>query len=173
MVGLLCTLVAGRALAAGNRVRLTEVAAGVNGGNSQAQFLEVKLEASDQNLWAAQPTDQAPGESRAMLVFFNRQGVKTAELKLTQNAPTSTNLFVLLGTTAFRDLASTPDPDLLIPPLVSAGGGRVCFRNNPANVAATPIDECVAYGGFSGDNAPSWRAADGRAGRHRHHQPAP
>src|SRR5687767_6059477 len=107
---------------------LTEVAAGVN-GNAGAQFIEIKI-SPGQNLWGPQ---EGPGSaSRAMLVFFDQNNVKTSEFRFPGNAPNAPNGFVLVGTAAFRDLASMPDPDILLPAaLVRAGAGRVCFRNTP------------------------------------------
>jgi hypothetical protein len=47
---------------------------------------------------------------------------------------------VLFGTTEFQALPSTADPDFIVPPLLHADGGAVCWES---------ID-CVSWGSFSG-----------------------
>jgi cytochrome c peroxidase len=130
-------------------VGITEIAAGV-GGNASAQFIEVRIQFSnptEEHLWAQQPGEAA---SRAVLTFHDGAGNLTGEFAFTSNAPNTLNRFVLLGTQAFKDLTNQPDPDIIIPPLIRAGSGRVCFRSNPRNdneVFSTSAD-CVAYGSF-------------------------
>jgi hypothetical protein len=130
-------------------VSITELAAGV-GGNASAQFIEVRINfagATEEHLWAQQPGEPA---SRAVLTFYDGAGNLTGEHAFTTNAPNTLNRFVLLGTQAFKDLPNQPDPEIIIPPLIRAGSGRVCFRSNPRNTNETfsSSADCVAYGSF-------------------------
>jgi hypothetical protein len=132
------------ARATNHDVGITEIGAGIN-GDATAQFIEIRMLVEGQNLWGPQPGESA---SRAKLVFFDGSGAKTGEFLFTGNAPDRENRFVLLGTTSFKNLTSQPDPDIIIPALMKAPGGRVCFQTNEANTNALTVAECVAYGNF-------------------------
>jgi hypothetical protein len=133
-----------RARATNHEIGITEIGAGVN-GDATAQFIEIRMVAKGQNLWGRQPGETV---SRAKLVFFDGSGARTGEFLFTANAPDRENRFVLLGTTSFKNLTNQPDPDIIIPALIKAPGGRVCFQTNEANPNAFVIAECVAYGNF-------------------------
>lgn len=137
-----------KARATNHELIMTEVGAGVD-GNAAAQFIEMRI-FPGQNIWGPQAGPGSPAQAR--LVFFDQNNVQTGEFRFTANAPDAPNGFVLIGTTAFRDVATMPDPDIIIPAgLIRPNAGRVCFRNTPENESFI-IDECVGYGGV-GTNA--------------------
>ncbi|HSN86818.1 MAG TPA: S-layer homology domain-containing protein, partial [Thermoanaerobaculia bacterium] len=82
----------------------------------------------------------------ARLTFYDRADALTAEYFFpAAPSPCSGPLPVLVGTQAFADLPSAPDPDFLMPPLLTPGSGKVCFH-------ATGLrSTCLSYGGFEGD----------------------
>jgi cytochrome c peroxidase len=123
-----------------------EILAGAN-GDSRVQFIVVRQGEAGENLWGPQSGES---HSRAMLVFYDGLGRETGTFRFPEDPPTGGTLRTLLATASFAALEGTPTPDLLIPPLLNAYAGRVCFRNNPRNVAAEPKVDCLAYGGDSG-----------------------
>ena len=74
-------------------------------------------------------------------------GVQTGQFFFPNNAPIGQNT-VLIATTNFANLPGAPTPDFIIPPLLSAGSGKVCFRGNPANRNAFGVNLCLSYGIF-------------------------
>jgi hypothetical protein len=124
-------------------VEIGEIMAGAN-GQSDIQFIEMRPQAFGQNQWGPQFGET---ESRAMLVFFNASGVETGRFKFPFNAPDA--LSVLIATQGFKD-AGFGTPDFIIPPLLSANSGKVCFKENPNN-PVFDINICLSYGGFTGD----------------------
>lgn len=125
---------------------IEEILAGAN-GDSRVQFIVIRQGATGENLWGPQAGE---AWSRAMLVFYDGLGRETGEFRFPEDPPTGGTLRTLLATAEFANLDGTPPPDLLIPPLLNAHGGRVCFRDNPRNRNATPKDDCLAYGGGTG-----------------------
>ena len=138
------TATAREARATNHEIGITEIGAGVN-GDATAQFIEIRMLANGQNLWGPQPGEST---SRAKLVFFDGAGNKTGEFLFTANAPDGENRFVLIGTQAFKNLTSQPDPDIIIPALIKSPSGKVCFRSNDANTNAFLVADCIAYGSF-------------------------
>jgi alpha-tubulin suppressor-like RCC1 family protein len=142
----------GRVRATNHDIHLKEVMAGAN-GNSKIQFIVIEQEASGQNLWG--PTNGT--QSAAMLVFFDAAGRETGKFKFPSNpnttppGGTAKSLLTLIATQEFANLPGAPTPDFTIPPLLSPISGKVCFKNNPANSAAFPRNECVSYGNFTGN----------------------
>lgn len=122
---------------------IEEILAGAN-GDSRVQFIVVRQGEAGENLWGPQPGE---AWSRAMLVFYDSRGRETGKFRFPQDPATGGTLRTLLATAEFAALPGAPRPDLMIPPLVEAHAGKVCFRNNPRNDSATPKNECVAYGG--------------------------
>ncbi|MGH8569240.1 MAG: hypothetical protein ACREXU_14840, partial [Gammaproteobacteria bacterium] len=55
------------------------------------------------------------------------------------------------ATQAFADLPTppTPEPDFIMPPMVAANAGKVCYKNDPS--AFDFVTQCLSYGAFSGD----------------------
>jgi hypothetical protein len=150
-----CTLLAVAAIlavsqrridAANADVHFKELMAGAN-GNSKIQFLVIEQQ-QGQNLWGPQPGET---ESRAMLVFYDSAGRETGKFKFPKNPATGGTLQTLIATQEFANLPGAPVPDVIIPPLLIPIAGKVCFKNNPANRSAPSRNECVSYGGFSGD----------------------
>jgi cytochrome c peroxidase len=132
-------------------VQLFEVAAGVN-GDSQVQLVQLKV-ASTGLLWGPQGGE---AEGRAMLVFHDAAGTETGRYIFPGDPPAGTpdsNGFysILLGTTKLAALPGSPAPDFILPAgLIAAGGGKVCFRENPAN-PHFDVNLCLSYGDFAGD----------------------
>jgi uncharacterized repeat protein (TIGR01451 family) len=134
-------------LAATNHIlRQDEIMAGL-GGNPNVQFVEITVSGGDQKEWGP----PFPGAaSRAMLVFFNGQGAEVGRFFFPANAPIGGNT-VLIATTNFAALPGAPIPDFIMPPLMSPGSGKVCFRGNPASPGAFDVNLCLSYGTFPGD----------------------
>ena len=135
------------ALATNHIVRINEIMTGLN-GDSSIQFVEVTAADPGQKDWG--PMGALVG--RAMLVFFDANGVQTGRFVLPSNPPAfgvSDN--VLFATQAFED-ATGLQPDFTIPPLLSPNAGKVCFRDNPDNSFFT-VNICLSYGGarFTGN----------------------
>src|SRR4026209_2280695 len=82
-----------------------------------------------------------------MLIFFNGAGIETGRFFFPSNAPVGQNT-VLIATTNFAALPGAPIPDFIIPPLISPGSGKVCFRGNPANPFAFGVNLSLSYGDF-------------------------
>ena len=114
--------------------------------------------------------------SRNALVFFDSEGRETGRYKFPENPspvasvaqpsrPNRTGAAVgtaiprtpgtnviLIATEAFAQLAGAPTPDFIMPPIMNAISGKVCFVDNRVeNPNASPINLCVSYGAFSGD----------------------
>jgi hypothetical protein len=55
---------------------------------------------------------------------------------------------VLIGTQAYKDLTSAPDPDIIMPANLMPTNGKVCFKN----IAGSGFDValCLTYGSFTG-----------------------
>jgi cytochrome c peroxidase len=142
------------AVRAGNdQVQFDEVLAGVN-GDSTIQFVELKFSGPGENLWGPQG-----GESvgRARLVFHDATGLQTGEFVFASDPPmglvdpVNGGYSVLIATQAFADEPTMPAPDFIMPVNVVSVNGKICFKNNPANANADPIDLCLSYGNFVGD----------------------
>ena len=126
-----------RTWAAFHLMHIDEVMAGA-GGNANIQFVELKMEASGQNV-----------VSGTKLLFFDAAGTQIATFTLPSNVSNSANgASILIGTTGFANAASVA-PDFTMPSNVMAPAGKVCFTY-PNGVR---IIDCVAYGNFTGSNA--------------------
>ena len=115
--------------------------------------------------------------SRNALVFFDRLGRETGRYKFPENPPgggaiagsrrnpggassgiavfrssSSSPNVVLVATEAFAQLPGAPAPHFVMPPLLNAIAGKVCFvGNTDENPNATPMNVCISYGPFEGD----------------------
>lgn len=114
--------------------------------------------------------------SRNALVFFDRLGRETGRYKFPENPAggvpstpsrpnpggssegtavyraSSTQNTILIATEAFAQLPGAPVPQLVMPPLLNAVAGKVCFvGNTDENPNAAPVNVCVSYGAFEGD----------------------
>jgi hypothetical protein len=58
---------------------------------------------------------------------------------------------VLIGTQAYANLTSAPDPDFIMPAGIMPDSGKVCFRSTPNN-QVFPMALCLSYGSFSGNS---------------------
>jgi hypothetical protein len=118
---------------ANHRVQIDEVVAGVF-GRPEIQFVEVRLGDCNQS-WA----------NLARLQAFNAFDEVIGEFVFTSNPSCSaTGQSVLIGTQAYADLASAPDPNFIIPPILAPGDGKVCFLTSESTL-------CLSYGRFDGN----------------------
>ncbi len=138
-------------------LHIQEIMAGAN-GNSRIQFIVVEQGKNGENLWGPQG---AESQSRAMLVFFDALGRETGKFKFPADPPAGGTLKTLIATQEFASLPGAPEPDILIPPLLNALSGKVCFKDNPSNASAARKNECVSYGNFQGDTEINRSGPDG------------
>jgi hypothetical protein len=128
-------------LSATNHItQIDEVMAGAFGRND-IQFVEMKFSDCSQNSWG----------NIARLVFFNASNVQVGQFIIPANPPSNCGLFgqsVLIGTQAYKDLTSAPDPDIIMPANLMPTNGKVCFKN----IAGSGFDValCLTYGNFTG-----------------------
>src|SRR5262245_14389781 len=125
------------AVATNHLLRQDKLMVGLN-GDATVQFIQITVEDGTQKRWGPQSGEAA---SRAMLVFFDGAGVETGRFFFPSNPPAGLNS-VLIATPKFAALPGAPVPDFIMPPLLSAGGGKVCFRGNPANPFAFDVNLC-------------------------------
>lgn len=133
---------------------IKELSAGRNGDPS-VQYVQIEIADCSQAAWGRQPIDSSP-ESREMLAFFDANGTLLTLVKLPDAPCTNdtgfTNKPVLIGTPAFQAATDLPEPDIImVGPFIVPDSGKVCFKNNPANLNASFVNFCVSYGSFSGD----------------------
>jgi hypothetical protein len=141
--GFVALCLAGAASATNHILRQDEVMAGLN-GDPKVQFIEITVGGDDQKNWGPQGGETT---SRAMLVFFNANGVQTGTFFFPSNPPPGLNT-VLIATTNFAALPGAPIPDMIMPPLLNPGSGKVCFKGNPGNFFAFDVNLCLSYGNF-------------------------
>jgi hypothetical protein len=146
-VTVLFLLQPGQVRATNHAIHLHEVMAGAN-GNAKIQYIIIEQEGAGQHLWGPQVGEL---QSRAMLVFFDATGRETGKFKFPANPPTGGTLQTLIATQEFANLPGAPIPDVIIPPLLNAISGKVCFKGNPSNPFGFPRNECLSYGNFTGD----------------------
>jgi hypothetical protein len=135
LAGAACCALAGLAgeAEANHRLQIDEVVAGVF-GRPEIQFVEIRLGDCNQ-VWA----------NIARLVAFDAADQPIGEFLFTSNpACTLTGQSVLIGTQAYADLTSAPDPNFIIPPILAPGDGKVCFLSSESTL-------CLSYGRFEGN----------------------
>jgi len=148
IASLFSALAAPRAASATNHItRLDQVMIGAF-GRKDIQYVVMSHSGCDQTLWGPLGVGQP---SQAGLFFFNASNVLVGQFLFPSN-PTCNSGSVLIGTQAFKDLASAPDPDFVMPVLGVPGGGKVCFEDNPASPFAFDVALCLSYGNFTGDS---------------------
>jgi hypothetical protein len=130
------TLAAGLALchpgAAAGSTGIEEILAGAY-GRPEIQHVELAVEDCRNARW-----------DLAYVSFFDAEDRLTAEFRIpSAPSPCGGSQSVLIGTQAFADLTSAPDPDFLMPPLLDAGSGKVCLEG-------LGIPKCMSYGSFEG-----------------------
>jgi len=121
---------------------MDEIMAGLEGDPS-IQFIEIVTSGESQKDWGPQSGET---ESRAMLVFFDGAGNQTAVFKF-PNDPPGGGATVLIATAAFTARTGLR-ADIVMPPLLNPGSGKVCFRGNPDNRAGFTVNLCLSYGAF-------------------------
>ena len=136
--------------ATNDETHLSEVMAGAN-GNSKIQFIVIRQEGGG-NSWGP---DRLPGQSEMMLQFFDATGRETGRFKFPHDAPGPAAADVLIATQDFANLPGAPAPDFIIPPLLNAISGKLCFTNNPLGSNAFLRTDCLSYGNFTGDTGSS------------------
>ncbi len=145
LTGLLVVALAHDAAATNHILRQDQLMVGFN-ADPAVQYLVITVGGNDQKSWGPQPGETT---SRAMLVFFNSNGVQTGTFFFPVNPPQG-GLSVLIATTNFMNLPGAPVPDILIPPMMSPGHGKVSFRGNPANPFRFDVTLSLSYGNFPG-----------------------
>lgn len=128
--------------ATNHQIRFDEVMAGL-GGDTTVQYIIVSANGNGQKDWGPQGTET---ESRSMLVFFDGAGNQTGTFKIPIDPPDGANT-VLIATAAFTNRTGLR-ADIIMPPLLSPGSGKVCFKENPANPAHFDVNLCLSYGNF-------------------------
>ena len=127
-------------------VHIHEVMAGAN-GNSKIQFIVIEQEAFGQNQWG--PTNGL--QSAAMLVFFDAADAKPVRFKFPGFPPTGGTLKTLIATQEFANLPGAPAPNIIIPPLLNAISGKVCFKGNPRTRSRFRETTVCRMAPFTGD----------------------
>src|SRR5256885_2197311 len=134
-----------RAGATNHETHLSEVMAGAN-GNSKIQFIVIRQEGAG-NSWG--PV-RVPGQSEMSLQFFDATGRETGRFKFPHDAPGPAAANVLIATQDFANLPGAPTLDFIIPPLLNAISGKLCFTNNPLGSRTFLRTDCLSYGAFTG-----------------------
>jgi len=130
------------ARATNHQLRMDQIMAGLN-GDASVQFIQIVVSDNSQKDWGPQGAET---ESRAMLVFFDGNGNQTAVFKFPEDPPPGANT-VLIATAGFTN-AMGLRADMIIPPLLTPGSGKVCFKSNPANPNRFFVNLCLSYGNF-------------------------
>lgn len=142
---LLAIVAVGSAHATNHLVRINEVLAGLN-GDSNIQFIEILVSDDGQKSWGPQNGEAA---GRAMLEFTNAEGIATGRFVFPKN-PAAGARNVLIATSAFAALTGAPRVDFIMPALMPANSGKLCFKGNPDNSNAFVVTQCISYGKFTG-----------------------
>ena len=161
ILALVCSLLFGlssRVSATNHIVQIDEIMAGAN-GDSQIQFVEMRVSDGSQKLWGPNDSEEV---GRAMLVFFDINGKRTGRFVFPTNAPAGGSQ-VLIATSAFAALPGAPTPDFIMPTDLIAVSGKLCFRGNPANPNRFDVNLCLSYGAFEGDTEGAGSPAAGGA----------
>ena len=133
-------------LATNHLVRINEVMAGLN-GDSKIQFVEILVADDAQKAWGPAGIETT---GRAMLEFADGSGTVTGRFVFSSN-PAPGARTVLIATAEFAALPGAPAVDVIIPALITANSGRVCWKGNPDNARTFRVNQCVSYGDFTGD----------------------
>jgi hypothetical protein len=138
-------------------VQIDELMAGA-GGDASIQFIEIGMNSSGQHCqgtgmridFSNFSSPCVPLGSGATLLFFDAAGNQTAEFVFPANTPVGEfGRSILIGTQAFANLSSTPQPDFLMPPHVIPASGKVCYKSRPGAPFFASL--CLSYGAFTGD----------------------
>ncbi|MGH8586962.1 MAG: DUF11 domain-containing protein, partial [Gammaproteobacteria bacterium] len=138
--------------------------AGAN-GNPAIQFVELTMLGPNENCQQSGDIDPEgpfgcvdgsgfPDFSAARLFFFNAAGIPIGDpdkgFGFSHNTPIAgAGRSILVATQAFADLTTMPDPDFIMPPMVAANAGKVCYKSDIS--ALEIVTECLSYGAFAGD----------------------
>ena len=145
-------------------VQIQEVMAGAN-GNPAIQFIELTMLGPNENCQQSGDIDPegpfgcvdgsgSPDFSAARLFFFDAAGIPIGDPEkgfgFSHNTPIAgPGRSILVATQAFADLPTMPDPDFIMPPMVAANAGKVCYKNDIS--AFEFVTDCLSYGPFAGD----------------------
>jgi uncharacterized repeat protein (TIGR01451 family) len=147
-------------------VQIQEVMAGAN-GNPAIQFIELTMLGPHENCQQSGDIDPEgptfrcldesgfPDFSAARLFFFDAAGTPIGDPEKGFGFPHNTPIAgagrsILVATQAFADLADMPDPDFIMPPMVAANAGKVCYKNDISAIEF--VTKCLSYGAFAGDS---------------------
>jgi uncharacterized repeat protein (TIGR01451 family) len=163
---LLGCLTASAAHAGFHFVQISEVMAGAN-GNPAIQFIELTMLVDEENCQQSGEADPTgpfgcvdgsgfPEFSAARLFLFDATGTPIGDPDKGFGFPHNTPIggagrSILVGTQAFADLPTppTPQPDFIMPLMVAANAGKVCYKSDIS--APEIVSQCLSYGAFSGD----------------------
>jgi uncharacterized repeat protein (TIGR01451 family) len=163
---LLGCLTASAAHAGFHFVQISEVMAGAN-GNPAIQFIELTMLVDEENCQQSGEADPTgpfgcvdgsgfPEFSAARLFLFDAIGTPIGDPDKGFGFPHNTPIggagrSILVGTQAFADLPTppTPQPDFIMPLMVAANAGKVCYKSDIS--APEIVTQCLSYGPFSGD----------------------
>ncbi|MGH8568338.1 MAG: SdrD B-like domain-containing protein [Gammaproteobacteria bacterium] len=171
---LLGCLTASPAHAGFHFVQIEEVMAGAN-GNPAIQFIELSMLEDEENCQQSGEANPAgpfgcvdasafPEFSAARLFFFDATGTPKGDLDqdgdpigfpFPHNTPIAgAGRSILIGTQAFADLPTAPEPDFIMPampPMVEPNSGKICYSICTTCQGLDSVNDCLSYGAFSGD----------------------
>ena len=163
---LLACLTASAAHAGFHFVQISEVVAGAN-GNPAIQFIELTMLVNEENCQQSGEADPTgpfgcvdgsgfPEFSAVRLFLFDATGTPIGDPDKGFGFPHNTPIggagrSILVGTQAFADLPTppTPEPDFIMPLMVAANAGKVCYKSDIS--APEIVTECLSYGAFPPD----------------------
>ncbi|MDQ3964442.1 MAG: hypothetical protein M3277_11110 [Actinomycetota bacterium] len=142
-IALVIALVCGSVVAASNPAHalfhlmmVTEVLAGTSTA-PDAQFIEMQMYAENQRFLAGHE-----------VAVFDAAGTEIAAFTFTGPVANGANQSHVLLATEQAESEFGVEADLVMTPVLTAGGGSVCFRS-----ADGGIIDCAAWGNYSGDKA--------------------
>lgn len=142
----LCATVTRVGARAATDAHIHELLVGANGA-SRVQYIVIAQEAAGQNAWGPGPNQS---RARARLRILDVHGRETAVWAFPTDPGTGGSLLTLLGTADYAALPGVPAPDVIIPPLLPAGGGRVCFESTADVDLGAHRRDCVTFGAYAG-----------------------
>ena len=131
----LCLAWPARGFATNHMIQIDEISA-ANGGDSSRQFVEIRVSDPGQTLW----------QHVAELAFFDASGSEIGTVPFTCNPVVVTSRSVLIATAEFAAMPGAPAPNFIMPALIAAPSGQVCFRSEHGPF---PVNVCLAYGQFT------------------------
>ncbi len=149
-------------------VQIEEIMAGAN-NNPEIQFIELTMLGPRENCQQSGfMTDDPdlddgfgceradPSFSATRLFFFDSSGTPLGNpegFPFPHNTPIAgENRSILIGTQAFADLPTTPQPDFIIPAMLARDSGRICYSLCLIECQGfSSANDCLSYGAFTGE----------------------